>query len=49
MCVNFIQENILSEIYKDRALKATGRLSSFSMQMHFITLEIQFTILDLVA
>ncbi|XP_015747200.1 PREDICTED: pantothenate kinase 4-like [Acropora digitifera] len=24
MCVNFIQENILSEAYKDRALKATG-------------------------
>lgn len=24
MCVNFLQENILSEAYKDRALKATG-------------------------
>ena len=24
MCVNFIQENILSSGYKDKALKATG-------------------------
>lgn len=29
MCVNFIQENILSAVSKDRALKATGRLPSF--------------------
>lgn len=31
MCVNFIQENILSAVSKDRALKATGRLPSFSL------------------
>lgn len=31
MCVNFIQENILSAVSKDRALKATGRLPLFSL------------------
>lgn len=31
MCVNFIQENILSAVSKDRALKATGRLPSFPL------------------
>ena len=25
MCVNFIQENMLSAVYKDKVLKATGK------------------------
>ena len=41
MCVNFIQENILSEASKERALKATGMLfvNNSKSMMHFITLE----------
>ena len=31
MCIDFIQENILSEAYKDRALKATGMSSLYNL------------------